>query len=696
MSVNDKEIPILVIYYAKSKIICQQEFGSFSKFEKLLNFFNDNLKNNEFRLKEKYLLNNREIKKTDLLIDLIQAYDSSKKIINANFSIEIEEIKYIGDENFPIFTKILQPVRNKFGIYVFIPENGSISLEEYPENIENEYELEKFNISSSYCNSPNSLFISGGKYNGEQINNFWIIDNEFYSIKKLKMISPKSNHSMVHIKNNNKEIIFLVGGDDLSTFYYDIKNNIFVNWGNTNGIHFRPGLIHIGDYLYCFHLIQDEKNNIFFERTNLNDNNHAWEKIIPNFESEKFINNIVNNEFGLSHCAGGRIVLVGGNFNPNSFLYDINMNLFSYNHNYKNQLIPLIDKTFYKINQTHNIALPCSLIRHVEIAILNKLKYTFRKLYLRTNERNIKIKYKNIHNQDSTTGKVIVEFNTEDINEEQDNDKNNSIPIEDVNVPKRIYNEQKLPTMPNERQIINQQNKININGVKISHNNKENINKKNEEINFSSGIDDENIEINSNENGVFIDNEINNIQQDNNIMIDTDNNIVGENEKNADYMIPEKSDLENNKESVEIDEKPEEKNNINNNNQNNSSENEYEDAIDDIRIAKEEEFEENTDDNQNNYEQNFYEGNENYYEENMEEYNENNNFEEMGEGQEEEFNGEENEEEEGLERDKFELTIVQNIGEDIIQIENYPIYYFDENNFCDYDLTEKETGKKFY
>ena len=155
MSVNDKEIPILVIYYTKSKIICQKEFGSFSRFDNLLKFFNENIKNSEIRLKQKYLLNNKEIKNSDLLIDLIQAYDSSKKIINANFSIEIEEINNIGDENFPYFSKILQPVRNKFGIYVFTPENGSMSLEQYPDNIENEYELEKFNICSAYCNSTN-------------------------------------------------------------------------------------------------------------------------------------------------------------------------------------------------------------------------------------------------------------------------------------------------------------------------------------------------------------------------------------------------------------------------------------------------------------------------------------------------------------------------------------------------------------
>ena len=73
-----------------------------------------------------------------------------------------------------------------------------MSLEQYPDNIENEYELEKFNICSAYCNSPNSLFISGGRFNEEKIDNFWIIDNTFFSIKKSSMILPKINHTMIY------------------------------------------------------------------------------------------------------------------------------------------------------------------------------------------------------------------------------------------------------------------------------------------------------------------------------------------------------------------------------------------------------------------------------------------------------------------------------------------------------------------
>ena len=180
---------------------------------------------------------------------------------------------------------------------MFFPENGTISLEVYPNNIIQKYEFNKFNISSTYCNSPNALYISGGTFNDEKLDYFWIIDNELYSIQKINMPFPKSNHSMIYIQNNNKEIIFIAGGDNVKTFYYDIKFNKFMIWGDMNEIHFLPGLIKINDYLYSFHLLKDEKNRIFFEKTNLNNSEHIWEKVYPNFEKKEIINNIINNEF---------------------------------------------------------------------------------------------------------------------------------------------------------------------------------------------------------------------------------------------------------------------------------------------------------------------------------------------------------------------------------------------------------------
>ncbi len=742
MSVNKQEIPILVTYYTKSRIIAKKEFGSFSNFGLLLDYFNKNIKNDSIQLKKAYLINNKEIKNSDLLIELIQANNTFKKLGNVNILIEIEEIYNIGDENYPCFNKILQPVRNNFGIYIFAPEYGSMSLEEYPDNVKKDYELEKFNIVSTYCNSPNALYISGGIFNEEKLNLFWIIDNQYLSIKKTNMIFPKAHHSMIYINNNKKEYIFIVGGDDLKTFYYDINNNNFFEWGDMNWIHFHPGLIYIGNFLYCFHLIKDEKNKIFFEKTNINDEKHTWERVYPNFESEKIKDNIINHEFGVSPCAGGRVMLFGGNFNnPVNYFYDINLNIIMYNEKCKDQFIPLIDKNFYKINQYHNIALPASLYRHAEIAIFNKIKYTLRKVALNAsnNDGNKKIKYKNIHKNNSTNGKLIIEFNNEDTNHLQKefnnlnknenrqnlNNINNNMPNENIkisnnNKQKKIENiigiknkekiaqkdnnqigeNKKNENLKNEKSGKNEKNKIskNENEKKIDNNknygievdskvdmekNKKmkdlNINNNEEHINFNLEGDDDIIEFNDADNDNMNNNnnndqDINNIKEDNNIHIDNDNNIVSENEKNADYIIPEKSEGDNvegeNNEKDEIEEITEENNIINDQNDFNGEENVDEQFNENEMKEYEDISGEEMDEIHNDQ---YYDGKDNM------------------EGMEMDINGEgggeivEEEEDEMLERDRFELTIVQNIGEDIIQIENYPQFYYDENNFCDYE-----------
>ena len=123
-------------------------------------------------------------------------------------------------------------------MYIFIPETGSLSLEEYPEKITKYFKLKKINKLSSYCNSYDSLFISGGIYNKEEIKDFWIVNNQNFKIEKKLMPNPKSNHSMIYIEINNNQIIFFIGGNDLSTFYYDINNKNFVLWGNISSSSF--------------------------------------------------------------------------------------------------------------------------------------------------------------------------------------------------------------------------------------------------------------------------------------------------------------------------------------------------------------------------------------------------------------------------------------------------------------------------
>ena len=116
MSINNQEIPITVIYNTKSRIIYQTQFGSFSKFGLIVDFFNKKISSDTIKLKKKYLLNNKEVKENDLLINLIQEYAISKRIINATFIIELDEIFNIGDEEIQSYKKILQPKSENFGL----------------------------------------------------------------------------------------------------------------------------------------------------------------------------------------------------------------------------------------------------------------------------------------------------------------------------------------------------------------------------------------------------------------------------------------------------------------------------------------------------------------------------------------------------------------------------------------------------
>ena len=539
MSINNQEISISVIYYTKSRIIYQTEFGSFSKFGELLDFFNSKISSDSIKLKKKYVLNDKEVKEEDLLINLIQDYAISKNIISASFSIELDEIYNIGDEEIPSYKKILQPNSDNIGLYVYIPETGSLSFEEYPEKIINHFHLEKFNKSSSYCNSYDSLYISGGKYHNEEIKDFWIINNINYKIIKKQMPFPKSDHSMAYIEHNNKKYIFFVGGNDSITFYYDINSKKFEQWGNLNSAYSHPSLIQIGNFLYCFNLSLDKDNQLFFEKTNLDSNEHVWEKVYPNFENNEEKENILNKEFCVSKCAGKKIILIGDNNwnekDENIFLYDIDTNLFYVNTICSNQYINLIDKNFYKVNDSHSIALPDFSNENglYEIGILNKIKYTFRKIKLNPcepNQINLK-KYKNIRDEDKDTGKIFFDFKTEEsiphsennINENVKNDNNLDQFIFNVDSNK-INSEKNIPIMIDSKFLNNPKEENELN----------NIEKKSKDLQ-----DEENFEVENN--NIFKSKSLQNEEEGKDDYIIYDNNEID----NVDKKFNEENDVEN-------------------------------------------------------------------------------------------------------------------------------------------------------
>lgn len=401
---NYQQIPVKVCYFTKDRIIHEKQFFLNSTLYSVLYYFDKNIKEEgKTQLKRNYIYNNKIINLNEPLINLIKLKknSSSSTIESVEILVEIEQIDIIGDEHIPYFDIIIQPKTNPFGIFVYKVKEGLINLQIYPDKFSKKYELYKFNDFSAYCNTPKSLFISGGKLDDTPIKDFWIINNLKYNIIKKNMPVEKSNHSMVYININENEYIFIAGGDNnIDTFYYDIKLNKFENWGNMNTTNIKPTLYQYKNYLYSFNSFSNYDN--YFERTDLLSQDHLWEKIFPVFDNDTI--NFKTQSFGVSSCINECILLVGGeNIKPKNLIYDPINNFLSLSEKGKNENIILSDKLFYKVNKYHNVALPSTLKEKKQIVVVNKIKQAVRLINFNVSDGVSKVKF----NQNDF-GKLIV------------------------------------------------------------------------------------------------------------------------------------------------------------------------------------------------------------------------------------------------------------------------------------------------
>jgi len=213
------------------------------------------------------------------------------------------------------FNRLLQPKLNPFGLIIYSPKESRVSLKLLSDKIISQNELYKYKGKGTYCNSFNDLFISEGK-------DFWIINNTYFNVKRKKLPIDKENHSLIFLPFSSGGKIFVIGGNDKKTFYYDLKKNYFINWAETNELHNKPSLIKIDDYLYIFDTLQ--QNNICYERSNLGDGNKKWEKIIPNFD-KKLISNFPSGNFATALDSNCGVVFLGGEnigLTNNTYAYD--------------------------------------------------------------------------------------------------------------------------------------------------------------------------------------------------------------------------------------------------------------------------------------------------------------------------------------------------------------------------------------
>ena len=388
------------------------------------------------------------------------------------------------------YTKLFLPKLNPFRLYIYSLKENSIILKTFSQDKLASAKLSNLNSSFAYCNSYNNLFISEG-------NDFWIINHSSFQIKYKKMPIQKKAQSLIFVKNGDGKI-FVVGGGDKKSFYYDLKKNYFINWAETNMLHTNPALINIGDYLY---ILDSMKNNkLIFERTKLTDNKKQWEIIEPKYD-ENILKNFPNESFGVSLDSKGKIIFIGGNNinmeNNATFAYDINENRISLSNQVTNDNMKFIDKTFYIFDNKYNVGLPEDLDEIKEIAFVDKNEQSLIKTNIDETEKISKNK-KYIENNE------FINYNKNaQIKQKTNIIKNQNAPKEfgyymssySSKQAKIIAKKNRIDIIDNNKvsvqiPVINQQKIENENEIKIEKIQKE----KNEEIKIEENYVDQKIE----------------------------------------------------------------------------------------------------------------------------------------------------------------------------------------------------------
>ena len=456
--INSQKEFQLKIFYKYKKIIIDELSLDLTKasFGDIVNHFKNNIKKKypQFILKSKYFFNGKEIEEQNIISNLLTSQNIQlEQIKELNFEIFLDEIYNIYDIDLENFKKIIIPIvtNNSLELYIYFPSKGFIDIEEYDENIYKEYFLNKINSKTSFCNTINYLFLSGGEYQNEIIDNFWIINNGIYSIKTLKLPSPKSNHSMFLIDDNN---IIIVGGNDMKVFIFNINNNEFSILENTNNTHFQPTLFLWDNYIYCF---SEQNNSIIAEKLLFSDKKNKWENITLNLINEnELLNNNTNtkNENILIILRGKKRL----SYNPlNNNIIDINND----NFNFDFEICPN-DKNNYKISKYYNVYIPDNFECEKKLIVLNKKNRIFHKMNFVSSDDTLKIKHQfeeteKIDNENNIIVKLEFEnfFFTENISfnnfdeEKNDIDMNNN-EIEDKEfefkgVLKSLKSENEIP-----------------------------------------------------------------------------------------------------------------------------------------------------------------------------------------------------------------------------------------------------------
>ena len=182
----------------------------------------DILEQEGLKEEKNYILFGKPVNLETKIIDLIP-----KNYTNlSNIELIIEDKNISLENNKIYYEKILKPFDNPFKVLIFSPNEFNVSIKSYPNETIEKNKLNKFELRlSSYCNTPQNLYLSGGSgddysslFSGNK--HFWKINSIKTNIEKLiDLPIDKQNHSMIYIP---KRYIYFIGGNNRSTFFYDI------------------------------------------------------------------------------------------------------------------------------------------------------------------------------------------------------------------------------------------------------------------------------------------------------------------------------------------------------------------------------------------------------------------------------------------------------------------------------------------
>ena len=473
---------IKVIINQDTNEIWEETYEKEDKIEKLIESYESKTKNkfpkdmlNKIKSsKEKNVTNNE-----DLLINYITGYEEK------NFALEQNEDTFIPDI-------IGKPFDNPFSVFTYIKKEKSFKLLKFKGNNDLQ-ELENYGPSSAYCNGNNLLFISGGeKASGDYVNKFWKIDLNNAEIETTDM-ATKKNHSMIAIPGN---YVFIVGGQNKETFYYDLNENQFCGWKKLNKDRIEPALILVNNYLYCFDNMNSNSNEKFtFEKTDIYSEEHTWEICEPNISSIK----MNQKYFGVSEY-NNDIIFIGGNLDleeeednyglneRKNYKYNINENCIEESD------VPYIDynfkeKTFLKYNDRISYILPDFNRHHPEVMFYQKEKSVIKFLKGYSKKKLEQKEREEKNNRDFSTIKIGFQFN---LNQPKENENVENLEL--VNNLNNEFNKDEKEEIKNPEENENQNQDLNDDLGQKSNNDVQEINEN------ASQKPQENFEMNIGEN----------------------------------------------------------------------------------------------------------------------------------------------------------------------------------------------------